>query len=88
MRQRLDRTKTEAAEKKPPEPIITKECHQEALATAQTPMFASKSSDIQVALPPGVESVDPVKYHVFLGIKEDQGEEAATASAITLAQAP
>ena len=33
-RQRLDRTRAEAAEKKPPEPMITDECHQEALATA------------------------------------------------------
>ena len=33
MWQHLDRTKTEAAERKPPKPMITKECHQEALAT-------------------------------------------------------
>ena len=34
MRQRLDRTKKEAAESKPPEPMITEECQREALATA------------------------------------------------------
>ena len=62
MWQHLDRTKTEAAERKPPEPKITEECHQEALAAARTPMFASKSSDIQVAPMPGVEFVDPAKY--------------------------
>ena len=53
VRQRLDRTKTEAAETKPPEPMITDELHREALAAAQTPMFASKSSNIQVAPMPG-----------------------------------
>ena len=76
--------KTEAAKKKPPEPIINKEHHQEALATAWTPMFASKSSDIQVAPMPGVEFIDAAKYRAYLGVKDNQGEEAATASAALL----
>ena len=37
MRQRLDRTKAEAAEQKPAEPMITEECHQEALAAVLCP---------------------------------------------------
>ena len=88
MRQHLDRTKTEAAERKPPEPIITEEHHQEALATAQTPMFASKSSDIQVAPMPGVEFIDPAKYRAYLGVKDNQGEEATTVSVGPTAHAP
>ena len=51
MRQHLERTKTEA--EKPPKPVLTKDHHQEALVTAKTPMFTSKSSDIQVVLPSG-----------------------------------
>ena len=66
-------------EKKPPEPMITDEHHQEALATARAPMFASKSSNIQVVLPSGVQFVHPVKYRAFLGVKWGQ-EETATAS--------
>ena len=62
MRQRLDRTKAEAAETKPPEPMVTDDLHREALATARPLMFASKSSNIQVAPMPGVEFVDPTKY--------------------------
>ena len=73
---------------KPPKPMITKECHQEALAAAHTPMFASKLSDLQVAPIPGVDFVDPEKYRSFLGVKEDKGEEVATASAGTQPQAP
>ena len=88
MRQNLNRAKTEATEKKPPEPMITEDCHQEALAAARTPMFASKSSDIQVVLPSVAESVDPVKYCVYLGVKEDQGEDTAMVSTGTLAQLP
>ena len=88
MWQCLDRTKAETAEKKPPEPMITDEHHQEALAATQTPMFASKSSGIQVAPIPGVEFIDAAKYRAYLGIKEDQGEEVITASAGPMAQAP
>ena len=49
MRQGLDRTKAEAAEQKPPEPMITDEHHQEALAAARAPMYTSKTSNITVA---------------------------------------
>ena len=35
-----------------------------------------------------MQFVDPAKYRSFLGIKPDKGEEVATASAGTLAQAP
>ena len=68
--------------------MITEECHKEALAAAQTPMFASKSSDIQVAPMPGVKIVDAAKYQAYLGVKSDQGEEAATASVGPAAHAP
>ena len=88
MQQRLDRTKAEAAEQKQAEPMITEECHQEALAAAHVPMYASKTGDITVAPIPGVEFVDPAKYRSFLGIKQDKGEEVATASAGLPAQAP
>ena len=88
MRQCLNREKAAAAEKKPPEPMITDERHWEALATARTPMFASESSDIQVVFPPGSESVDPVKYCAFLGVKEGPGEGAATTSTGAMAQTP
>ena len=88
MRQRLDRTKAEAAEQKQAKPLITEEHHQEALAVAHAPMYASKTSDITVAPIPGVEFIDPVKYRSFLGIKQDKGEEVATASAGSPAQAP
>ena len=37
---------------------------------------------------PGVQYIDAAKYHSFLGIKPDKGEEVTTASAGTLAQAP
>ena len=73
MRQHLDRTKKEAAEVKPPEPMITEELHKEALATAQTPMFISKSSDILVAPIPGVGFIDATKYRAYLGVKSDPG---------------
>ena len=93
MRQRLDRTRAEAArqtaaEQKVAEPMITEECHQEALAAARVSMYASKTSNIKMAPMPGVQFVDPAKYRSFLGIKPDKGEEVTTASAGTLAQAP
>ena len=62
MWQRLDRTKAEAAEQKRAEPMITEECHQEALAATHAPMYASKTSDITVAPIPGVEFIDAAKY--------------------------
>ena len=88
MQQRLDRTKAEAAEQKQAEPMITEECHQEALAAAHAPMYASKTSDITVAPIPGMEFIDAAKYQSFLGIKQDKGEEVATVSAGSPAQAP
>ena len=93
MRQHLDRTRAEAAkqtaaEQKAAEPMITEECHQEALAATRVPMYASKTSNIKVAPMPGVQFVDPAKYRSFLGIKPDKGEEVTTASAGTPAQAP
>ena len=62
MRQRLNRTKAEAAKQKPPEPMITDECHQEALAAARAPMYTSKTSNITVAPIPDVEFIDAAKY--------------------------
>ena len=88
MRQRLNREKAEATERRPSEPMITDDHHQEALATARAPIFASKSSDIQVVFPPGAKSVNPVKYRTYLGVKGEQGEEATTASTGTMAQTP
>ena len=93
MQQHLNRTRAEvakqtAAEQKAAEPMITEECHQEALAATCVPMYASKTSNIEVAPMPGVQFVDPAKYHLFLGIKPDKGEEVTTASAGTPAQAP
>ena len=93
MRQRLDRTRAEAArqtadEQKAAEPMMTEECHQEALAATRVPMYASKTSNIEVAPMLGVQFVDPAKYRSFLGIKPDKGEEVATVSAGTPAQAP
>ena len=93
MWQRLDRTRAEvarqtAAEQKVAEAMITEEHHQEALAAAHVPMYASKTSNIEVAPMPGVQFVDPAKYRSFLGIKPDKGEEVTTASAGTPAQAP
>ena len=87
MWQHLDRTKAEAAEQKQAKPMITEECHQEALAAAHAPMYAFKTSDIMVAPIPGMEFVDAAKYRSFLGIKQDKGEEVATASAGSPAQA-
>ena len=43
--------KTETTKEELPEPMITKDHYREALAAAQAPMFASKTSDIQVVLP-------------------------------------
>ena len=88
MQQRLNRTRAEvarqtAAEQKVAKPMITEECHQEALAAARVPMYASKTSNIKVAPMLGVQFVDPAKYRSFLGIKPDKGEEVATVSANT-----
>ena len=58
----LERTKAETAEQKPPEPMITNECHQEALVAAWAPIYASKTSNIKVALVPEVEFIDAAKY--------------------------
>ena len=93
MWQSLDRTRAEvakqtAAEQKAAEPMITEAHHQEALAAAHVPMYASKTSNIEVAPMPGMQFVDPEKYRSFLGIKPDKGEEVATASAGTPAQTP
>ena len=93
IRQHLDRTRVEAArqtaaELKAAEPMITEERHQEALAAACVPMYASRTSNIEVALMLGMQFVDPAKYLSFLGIKPDKGEEVTTASAGTPAQAP
>ena len=88
MGQRLDRTKAEAAEQKPAEPMITEEHHQEALAATHAPMYASKSSNIMVPPILGVEFIDAAKYRSFLGINRDKGEEVATVSAGSPAQAP
>ena len=93
MWQRLDRTRAEAAnqtavEQKMAEPMITEERHQAALAAARVPMYASKTSNIEVTPMPDVQFVDPEKYQSFLGIKPDKGDEVATVSAGTLAQAP
>ena len=51
-------------------------------------MYASKASNIMVALIPDVEFIDAAKYRSFLGIKQDKGEEVATVSVGSLAQAP
>ena len=84
MRQRLDRTRAEvakqtAAEQKVAEPMITEEHHQEALAATHVPMYASKTSNIEVTPMPGVQFIDPAKYQSSLGIKPDKGEEVTTA---------
>ena len=44
------------------EPMITDEHHQEVLAAACVPMYASKTSNIEVAPMPGVQFVDAAKY--------------------------
>ena len=93
MWQWLDRTRAEAAkqtaaEQKRAEPMITEERHQAALAAACVPMYTSKTSNIKVTPMPDVQFVDPEKYQSFLGIKPDKGDEVATASAGTPAQAP
>ena len=67
MRQRLNRTRAEAAkqtaaEQKAAEPMITEECHQEALAATHIPMYTSKTSNIKVAPMPGMQFIDPAKY--------------------------
>ena len=93
IQQHLDRTRAEvarqtAAEQQVAEPMITEEHHQEALAATHVPMYASKTSNIEVAPMPGMQFVDPAKYRSFLGIKPDKGEEVVTTSAGTPAQAP
>ena len=75
MRQRLDRTRAEAAnqtavEQKMAEPMITEECHQAALAAALVPMYASKTSNIEVTPMPDVQFVDPEKYRSFLVLNQ------------------
>ena len=87
-RARAEAAKQTAAEQKAAEPMITKECHQEALAAAHVPMYASKTSNIEVTPMLGMQFVDLTKYRSFLGIKPDKGEEVTTASAGTPAQAP
>ena len=67
MWQQLDRTRAEAAkqtaaEQKAAEPMITEERHQEALAATRVPMYASKTSNIEVTPMPGVQFIDPAKY--------------------------
>ena len=88
MWQRLNRTKAEAVETKPPEPEVTDEVHKEALVAAQTPMFASKSSNIEVTPMPGVDFVDPEKYQAYIGARSNPGENAAMVSADPMAHAP
>ena len=68
--------------------MITEVHHQEALAATCVPMYASKTSNIEVAPMPGMQFIDAAKYRSFLGIKPDKGEEVTTASAGTPAQAP
>ena len=70
MRQHLDTIKAEAAEQKPPEPMITDECHQEALAATWAPMYTSKTSYITVALIPDVEFIDAAKYDHSWGLNK------------------
>ena len=69
MRQHYDKERSETEEKKPPQLVLSakEEHHKWALAAATTPMFASKSTDIQVVMPEGVVFVDPMKYHAYLG---------------------
>ena len=68
--------------------MITEECYQGALVATHAPMYASKTSNITVAPILGGEFVDAAKYRSFLGINRDKGEEVATTSAGSLAQAP
>ena len=68
--------------------MIIETRHQEALAATSVPMYASKTSNIEVAPMPGVQFVDTTKYRSFLGLKQDKGEEVATPSTGTPAQAP
>ena len=93
MQQRLDRTRAEVANQtavgqKTAEPMITEEHHQVALAAVCVPMYASKTSNMEVTPMPDVQFVDPEKYRSFLDIKPDKGDEVTTASAGTPAQAP
>ena len=67
MQQRLDRTRAEvakqtAAEQKMAEPMITEEHHQAALAAARVPLYASKTSNIEVTPMPDMQFIDPEKY--------------------------
>ena len=88
MWQRLDRTIAEAVETKPPEPMVTDELHKEALAEAQTPMFVSKSSNIEVAPMMGVEFVDLEKYQAYIQARSNPGENATMESVGPTARAP
>ena len=88
MWQCLNRTKAEAAETKPPKPMVTDELHKEALVADQTPMFTSKSSNIDVAPMTGLEFVDPEKYWAYIGARSNPGENAAMASVGPTACAP
>ena len=87
-RTRAEAAKQTAAEQKMAEPMITTECHQVALAAANVPMYASKTSNIEVTPMPDVQLIDPEKYQSFLSTKPDKGDEVTTVSAIIPAQAP
>ena len=52
------------------------------------PMFASKSSNIEVAPMVGVEFVDPEKYRAYIGARSNPGEDSATVSTGPTAHAP
>ena len=80
MWQCYDKERSETEKKKPPQPVLSaeEERHKQALAAATTPMFTSKSSDIQVVMSEGAVSVNPVKYRAYLGVgpKPDPGSSA------------
>ena len=54
-------TRQTAAQQKVAEPMITEEHHLEALAATHVPMYASKTSNVEVAPMPGVEFIDATK---------------------------
>ena len=68
--------------------MVTDELYKEALAAAQTPMFTSKSSNIEVAPMMGVEFVDPEKYRAYIGAERGPGEDAAMVSVGPTAHTP
>ena len=102
MQQHYDKEKLEVTEQKLPQPAPSAEdeYHKQAWEAALTPMLASKSSNLQVMMPEGVECIDPMKYRAFLGVgpmpdssttvtpKEVPGETATTASTGAPAQPP